>query len=315
MILGKQTKYLIEASREDSENQDVSESIGIPDSAFIRHLNDAQDRIFALIINKYPSIFTKNIEIPLVRGQKEVPLPSDTYIGNKITDVKYLETNTPNWYGRVLPSNIKRDVGTYVGIPREYYRDSGKLYLLPPCDSSSGALRLNYVYRIPRLDLQRAVVSSVVLDNSTKQITSLFFDVTNNEIDLDALERNNRFTVVNDDGLVQMSSIKYTNINTSTGEVTIAPGFTFTEGQTINVGDVVCAGPLSSTHSYLDEYVERYLVAYCTMKILQREGSAEQPTQSGVLQAMEAEIVDSYSDVTDDITEIPEIISPDESWN
>jgi hypothetical protein len=65
----------------------------------------------------------------------------------------------------------------------------------------------------------------------------------------------------------------------------------------------------------LDDIVERYLIAYATFKILQRDSNiTDLGTQQQVLLEMENEIVAAYADVSDDIVEIPEIISEDDSW-
>ena len=91
---------------------------------------------------------------------------------------------------------------------------------------------------------------------------------------------------------------------------------TFDTGETISVADVALKGKFSTTHSELDDMVERYLIAYCVFQIYKRESNiTDTQVQQLVLTTMEQEIVDSYQELTDDITEIPDIISPDDEWS
>jgi hypothetical protein len=57
----------------------------------------------------------------------------------------------------------------------------------------------------------------------------------------------------------------------------------------------------------MDEIVERYLMGYVKMKILQRDGSAEFAIQQQIILEMEREIVESYGVISDDILHIPDI--------
>lgn len=320
MITDKNVKYIIEAIRDDVENRDVSESIGIADPAFLRHLNDAQQRIYGLIMNKYPSIFTKEVDIPLDPRNPVVPIPIDAMLGNKIIDVKFSDNSQFNWFSRVHPTTIKDFRGGPGGSPRRYYRDNGKLILIPTPSSASMFIRLNYAYKIPQLDLQRGVVGNVVITDQNV-ITSLQLDVANHEVDKTSLDRVKKFTVVDSDGIVKAANLRYYNLNASTGIIDfVDPSsgrpntFQLKPGESIEPGDIICMGPYSSTHTMLDEYVERYLIAYTSFKILQREGSVEVNTQYSVLTQMEAEIVDTYSDISDDIMEIPNILSNEDDW-
>jgi len=65
----------------------------------------------------------------------------------------------------------------------------------------------------------------------------------------------------------------------------------------------------------MDELVERYLISYATFKILQRDSNiSDLSVQQNVLLEMENDIVDGYAEMSDDITEIPTIISEDDDW-
>jgi len=123
-------------------------------------------------------------------------------------------------------------------------------------------------------------------------------------------------SIVNEEGVVQMSNIKFTAVSGATGTVTIDSSFTFESGETISVGDYVVAGSYASTHVQLDDLVERYLIAYCTAKIFQRDSNVtDLGVQQQIMAEMENDIVMAYSEISDDIMEIPAIISYDDDWN
>jgi hypothetical protein len=113
--------------------------------------------------------------------------------------------------------------------------------------------------------------------------------------------------VVDREGNLKMQNIKFDSVDSTTGIFTISSDFVYAEGETIDAGDTIVVGPYSSTHPLIDDYVEKYLISYATMKMLQRDGAVEVAQQTQVLLAMEQEIVDSYSTVSHDIQLIQDV--------
>ena len=109
-----------------------------------------------------------------------------------------------------------------------------------------------------------------------------------------------------------MANVRFTNISTIDGTISIHPSHVFEDGETIEVGDVIVSGKYSSTHSEFDEAIERYLQAYSEMVVLKRDGSSEVGIQIEIVTSMQSEIVDSYAQITDDILNIPRI---NEDWD
>lgn len=311
----RRVDYLITDTRLSTENQDFSDTIGIKDSEFLRYINDAQVRVHGKIIKQHPSVFVAEKVENIVGNQESYTLPSDIYAGNKITMVEYSPTSSDNDYYVLQYDSIRnRDKGS-MGDPVYYMRKSGTVMLKPVPTSSRGKLRISYIRKIPRLDTIRGVVATATLDSGTNTITTLELNVSTEVVDSNELNKFTRMSIVDEEGEVQMQNIKYTNVNSSTGVVTVDPSFTYTTGETISVGDNVVAGSYSSTHSELDDLVERYLIEYATMKILQRDSSSDLTSQFSILQSMEQDIIDSYAELTDDIVEIPDIISYDDQWD
>lgn len=298
-------RYLIQDIREEVEDQEISASIGMPDSSYLLHLNDALSRIHSLIINKHPRIFTEEVIESVGKSTAYIDIPVDAFMGNKLVDVKY-STNNKDW--APMPRlDKKRDVRTgqdasLIG----YYHESEKLKLVGRPEANS-YIKYTYVKKVPKLSLKVASVGSVTLDTVNRTITSLTLDTVSDILDNTALSRNTRLCVVDYEGNIKMQNIPYTTYNTSSGVVTVAPGFVYLEGQTIDVGDTVVVGAYASDTPLINDYVEKYLISYATMKMLQRDGSVEVSQQSSVLLAMEQEIVEAYSSVSDDINLIPDI--------
>ena len=319
--MSRYISHLIDDVRQSTENTDVSDTVGIKDGEFLRYMNDAQYRIHNLIIQNHPSIFLTEYTTAIVGDQESYTLPNKAFIGNKVTQVEYAsQTSGNNYYYPLRPGSLFErasgpGAGFSVGAPYKYIRKAGAILLTPIPTSSTGNLRITYTHRVPKLDLRRGSVASVTLDTNALTITALSFNITTDSIDSTELAKYTRISVVDEEGNVKMSNIKFTAIDTATGVVTIDPTFVYESGETITAGDYIVAGKYSSTHVMLDELVERYIIAYATAKILQRDSNVtDLQAQSFVLKEMENDILAAYSDVSDDIYEIPEIISEDDSW-
>lgn len=295
----RNVKYLIEEIREATENQDVSEFSGIQDREILRYLNDAQERLQSEIVKKSPKVFTKEVIVD-IDGSEYYDLPIDMFLGNKITDIKYRYTPSSYWT-RLEPDYIANnlDLDLHDAAPCSYIRLSGKIALRPR--PRRGQLRVTYIANIPSLDLGRATVTAAST-NANSELTSLTLDTVN--LDVDALLRRSHLSIVNVHGETLLERVKFDSIDVNTGVVTLANSPEVVEAL---VNGTVVSGARTSTHSSLDEILERYLIGYANMKVLQRDGSAEFQIQAELVRAMESEIIDSYAGISDDIILIPDI--------
>lgn len=319
--MSRYVSYLIDDVRSSTENEDFSDTIGIKDAEFLRFLNDAQFRIHNLIVQKHPSVFLEEYTTNIVGNQESYTLPNNAFIGNKVSQVEYTAQSAgTSYYYPLRPGALyERSPGPNsragLGYPRKYIRRSGNIMLTPIPTSSTGKLRITYTRKLPKLDLRRGSVSTVTLDSATNTITALSLDVSTDTVDSTQMDKFTRLSVVDEEGNVKMSNIKYTNIDSSTGVVTVDSAFTYQDGETIEAGNYIVAGNYSTTHVQLDDLVERYLIAYATLKILQRDSNVtDLNAQQAILAEMERDILEAYADISDDIMEIPEIISDDDSW-
>jgi len=296
-------EHILDAIRVETENQDVSEFIGISDREILRHIAHAQNKIQAEIVKKSNKIFTAT-KVVSVSNNEILDIPKDAFLGEVITDIKYRGVSNSKYWYPVKQDIIKNRDEEYHGHPRYYARANKKIYLRPI--PTSGEVRITYVQALPKPQLKRGSIGSVVLDTSTNTITSLNLEVLTDDIDLDALNRESYVTIVDDIGEIKMQGIRITGVD-SDGTVNVHSSFVFEDGETIEPGDIIVPGKRSSTHLHLDEYVDRHIIEYSNAKILQREGSGELTTQSEFLASVANEIIETYASVTDDIVYLPEV--------
>jgi hypothetical protein len=312
--MARYIQNLIDEARRATENEDFSDTIGIKDIEILRYLNDAQFRIHNLIVKEHPDVFIKEKVESVVADQEKYALPMDTFVGNKVRQVEFSATGLDDDYYPLRPASyFQRNKGAE-GDPQWYIRNAGNILLLPVPQTSASTLRISYVYKLPKLDLRRGSVAVATLDSGTSKITTLTADVSTDVLDTDVLDNYTRLTIVDEEGNVKMKNIKFTATNATSGAITIDSSFTYESGETIAVGDYIVAGDYTSTHTQLDDMIERYLIAYTSFKLLQRDSSADVAVQQSVLAEMETEIVDAFAEMSQDIVEIPDIISYEDEW-
>lgn len=293
---------LINQIRRQTENDNDN---AIVDGEILQYLNDAQERLHAVITAKHPRVFTEEKVYDLVSGQAAYQLPVNSFLDNKVLNVEYSYTGNTDDYYPLEPITLKERTN-YEGYPTNYIRKTGKIILDPIPDGSAGKIRVNYVKRIPHLDLRRGEVDIATLDSATRSITSLSLSTSSSVvIDGDAFQDVEYICIVDRKGNFKMRNIPVTAVSTSSGVVSIEAGFTYDSGESISSGDYVVVGEDTSTHSQLPRNCERYLIAYAAWKVLKRDSSVDFAEQQTELLAMETDIVNSFAEVDEDYVRIP----------
>ena len=308
--MSRRIDYLIEQIRKQTENED---DIGISDSEFIEYLNDAHHRLQSVIEARHPNVFQKEKVIPTFANQSTYDLPDDAYMENKISNIQYSITGDDQDYYNIERFDEKRRDDAFSGSPTGYIRRSGQI-ILQPKPQSNGNIRLLYIKRIDEVDLLRGKIESVT--TSGNSITSLKIDasISNPRLDAESLNKHTALCVVDRNGKVKMRNIEFDSVDATTGDVTISSGFTFEDGESIATGDLIVGGRDTSSHSPLPRMAERYLKAYVAWRILKRDSSIDYAEQQQELLAMESDIINSYSEVTDDVIFITKLTSW-EDWD
>lgn len=288
-------ELLISRVRVETENTDFGESHGISDDECLGYLNDAQDRAYSEIIKKHPNVFVKQEIVPTVNAQEAYDLPTDIYL-RKIVLLEYSSTGQEQDYYRIEQAQMAERLSYPIGHPR-FYIGKNKQILLVPTPYSGGFLRISYVKALPKLDIRRGKVLSVVQSGS--DVTSITLDPAA-AIDRDALLAKGWMSVVDKDGELVAKEIELTDINESTGLVTMSTK-TLSTGESITAGDYVVAGSYACNKSELDPIVERYLASHLRLEMLDRDSNTTgTASQNDKTAQMLNDIVDSFADMSDD---------------
>ena len=295
---------LITASRRATGNTDYTSTAGVQDEEFIQALNDAQEEIQSIINVLFPTILMAEKYVDVTISQETYPIPSDCYMGTRIDNISYSPTGLDQDYYVIRKGSLKERIDGINGNPSFYLRQGSNIIIQPP-PQNSGKLRIVYQKAIPYLDIRRGTVQAVTLGTNT--ITSLTLDPAG--LDASALLEQNYITIVDKYGAVKMKDIPVDAIDTSTGVVTVTPGFTFQSGETIVVGQYALRGKNSSTNSLLPDICEKYLLEYCNMRIFVRDSSTDQNEVAALMGKIEATLRQAFAEPDNDPDRVP-IIDP-----
>ncbi len=300
----KRIDLLINEAREATQTAEFTAETGVQDSRFLRAFNDAQDRIQSLILNEYPSMFQKETVKTATVNSPFIAMPTDLFMDSRIELVEYSPTGQDNDYYKLTERRSDERVNGSSGNPSSYIRQSRRLILMTK-PAQAGSVRITHQKAFPRLDKRRGRVSAVTLDNSARTITSLTLDTTVlTTDDVSFLTQEEYITVVSRDGTIKMKGIPITEVNGSTGVVTVDT-FVFEDGETIAIGDYVVAGKYATTHSELPDICERYLLKFSEWRVLKGDSSSDSVEENTELKEMEGDIVASYARASNDVQGIP----------
>lgn len=314
---GKFIDSLIDEIREETENESFTDEVGLTEEEIIRHINDAIYRLHEQIIKQHPDIFIEEETQNVTSGTSEYSIKSNAFLNNRIAMVEYSHDGNADNFFPLEPVGIRRRYPSSSGHPDSYIRRSDKIILVPEPQTSSATIRLSFTRRPKRMDKRRAQVKAITLDSATSTITNLEVNYVNGSaVDSAELQKYNFFTVVDKYGEIQMDNIKLSSIDTSStydATLTDDTSFTYESGETITVNDYILAGRYASSHFQFPESIERYIRAYANWKVLKRDSSVDSTEAVQELLQMEAGIVSSYANISDDIRLIPEI-NEDGGW-
>lgn len=300
----KRIDLLINEARENTGTEEFTAETGVQDTKFLRAFNDAQDRIQSLILNEYPSMFQKETVKTATPNSPFIAMPTDLFMDSRVELVECSVTGQDDDYYKLQEKRADERVVGSSGNPSTYIRQSRRL-ILGPKPVAAVLIRITHQKSFPRLDKRRGRVSAVVLDSGARTITSLTLDTTVlTTDDVSFLTQEEYITVVSRDGTIKMKGIPITEVNGSTGVVTVDT-FVFEDGETIEVGDYVVAGKYATTHSELPDICERYLLKFCEWRVLKGDSSSDSQEENQELKEMEGEIVASYARASNDVQGIP----------
>lgn len=320
----RRVEKLIKQIRRVSDNEefdnDPDNPLGIIDDEVVEYINEAQRNLQARISLAHPKRFIKEDFIDLVAEQEEYSLPSDIFLGTRLIHVEALFTNQAGDYYTLDQRHVKERLPSQVKatFPNYYIRLGNKIYIQPrPTTNKTNGIRLTYQKTLPKLDIRRGIITSITnpSGSSLTEITLELSPTLGRDTDLPliaerTIEDFDFITVVGSDGTIKMDDIPVDDYDSTTGVITITPGFEFGTGESAAAGDYIVGGRKATTHSELPDTVQRYLIAYAAWKLLKRDSSVDSRDQERELVAMLDEIVDSFSEVDEDQINL----NIDEEW-
>ena len=289
----RRIELLIEQARRDSDNTDYSDSTGLQDEDFCEWASNAQEQLQSLISAVNAPLFQETKLINSVAAQEAYDLPEMLHLGAFVENIEFSSNGQEENFEDMDEIELRERPQGLTGNPENYVLQSGQFLASPAPTNDSGVFRVTYQKVLPRIDKRRGKVSAVTL--ATDTITALTLDPT--ELSGDDVEKSVNvgfLSVVDKYGTVKMKGIPISDIDTTTGVVTVDSDFTFEDGETIDVDDYVVAGEFHSSHSSLPRQCERYLLSYMTWKALKRDSSYDSKEGKEELDGLEAKILEAY---------------------
>lgn len=158
----KRLDLLVRDSRDQTGNQQYSSTQGIRQREFVRYANDAQMRIYNLLLQEHSSLYQKVGYIDAVANQAVYTLPDDIFLKHNITKIDYSPNGDARNYAPLSLRTARQEVSA-PGFPDSYFLRQGEMIISPyPQQSSTNGFRLNYQYLLPTLDIRRGKISSVL---------------------------------------------------------------------------------------------------------------------------------------------------------
>ncbi len=302
MALEHRADHIVRTARARSGNRDFDRNRGVPQRDFVQYLNDAQARIYNLILQTRSSLYQKQAYASTTANSPFVPLPSsDVYLSHNLVTVMYSHNGNPINYAPLDLRTVRQEVSV-AGYPDSYFLLEDQIVLSPyPSSGTLNAIKMTYQKVIPNLDVRRALVSAHGLSSITLTDDATLIRETEDDLSQGWVDY---ISVVDRDGVQLATSIPVTSYNSTTRIISC----TLTAAQNAaitNGSSYVVFGKNTTTNSQLPDICERYLTEYTVLRAQMGNGNRESMDTSPVLQAIEKEIVDAIEELEEDIFMIP----------
>ena len=315
--MSKLIDNLIDDVRMLTENETFDDEVGLNEEELLLFLNQGLKRIHSKIISN-------NSEAPIFTAEQTISISSDTesydlsykaHRGNRVLMVEYShDSDADNYYPLNLISAHQRDTGAN-GFPDGYFIRNSKIYLSATPQDSTGSLRVTYIKRARQLDKRRGQVEAI--EGTATVPTALeVADVNGLTTDQSEINKRSYITVVDAQGVIKMANIPISSTQTtslSDAEATFqvnvdTSNHSAESGESIAVGDYILSGRYVSTHLEEDD-LEDYVREFGVYKVLKRDSSVDVMEAIQELSQLEQELVESFTDNSNDISNIPDINS------
>lgn len=305
---------LVERVRRMTHSQSYTDSAtstaqrGLQTQTIVDLFNDAHEALHGILFDNGSQTYIKQDLLNIVSGTEAVDIPSDAFLGVNVLSVEYKYGSGANDYRKLKLSSMHERDTSSTGDPLMYISRNDQILLNPiPSSSVTSGLRVTYGYQLPTVDVRRGKVSAVDDADDPTSIT-----IGANTLATAAMSDSDLIgtyiTVVDKDGVIQMSNIPITAYDTGTGVITLG-SFTSTASEVVAVGDYVVMGANSSTHSPFPRACEPFLLEFVKRDIHSLLGDPMQVSSERKLIALQFRLESMFAEWNSDIKGISELDS------
>lgn len=287
-------ELLIREIRQKTGHETFSAQQGLPQRMFVSYLNDAQDRLTNLINQEHGTTMRKVAFVSIVAGTASYTLPTDVYLGHNIVKVDY--TTTGDYRDAVtLTLRTSREEVSVRGFPDGYFLRDGSI-VLSMIPEQAGQIRIEYQYVIPQLGIRVGTYASAGgigdYELAAAPLQEQIYDMQNGFVDY--------ISFVTAEGTVTAGAT-FVSYDAATFTVSLA-----SVTGTPALGNYMVFGKYASTHSMLPQPAKRYLIEYAVARCQTADSNAlETQMTSPYVQGIEAEVLDAYAVLEEDVMGIP----------
>lgn len=288
---------IINAVRKRTKNTDSSvgtdgeATSGVTDDLILEFLNDGQDYLQGRVLSVFPDEFVASKDIS-VDGSSSYEIADRVFMDNRLISVKYSVSGRERDFRALSPITIaeqSHDTNTH---PYSYVRKNGAISPSPIATSSVGKFRVYYYRSLDDVDIRRGKIAS------TTATTIVLED--DSDLDNNALADAEYICISDINGTVQDYNVIASSYTSGTRTITI-PSQTLVGG----TADYITVGRYTTTHSKLPSEAERVIKIYAQKRLMDTDESTRSVVEDSEFQAALSDILQTFSDVTQDIEQIP----------
>jgi len=294
----RRLELLIAEARRQSNNTRYDANSGVPQATFVQYFQNAQDELEKAAKSVKGKYFLGQAPIvTVVSGQEEYAYPYDIFMQG-IDTLEWSQDG--NTYFALTLATVKDRLNNQTGWAYGYIpRNEG--YLLTPT-LASGFLRVNYIKKVPQLQLRQGLITSRTI-NGSNQLTALTLNVADTSFDGVSLNEQNYLCVVNRNGSQLAVNIEYDSVNTTTGVVTITgAAFALLTTETVPVGAYITVGKSTANLPNWPTVVESYLIKYAIYQAKLGDSSTWTKAIKDDVAAMITSCIECLATPNDDIS-------------
>lgn len=290
---------LIDIVRVETENEDVSDTIGIQDPEIIRFLNIAQRQIQSKVAARSAETYTA---IAVLTADPDTEnrvfsIPNDSYMRANVEMVwvdgypkkQVLAHNLHMKSNDCCNSNFCNYV-CYRYKENGYVMIGNKIHITGHCNRES-EIKVKYTKVVPELQKSLLEITPLTAINVSGGEFPVDISVS---FDSSRIKKARRYTLVDSNGDQIATNIKIDSYDSTLG-ILYFSSQNSSQILTTTENIYLLEGNNSSNYCFLDPLVQDYITRYAIAKVLQRDGSAEYNVHSADLIAILNEIIDAYS--------------------